>query len=264
MTQTNGSETVDPKGLRVAISGAGSGIGLVVAQHLARLGSRVAICDSDPHRISSVAKMLPGILCISTDVSNDRQVEGFFSEVGRQFEGLDVLINNAGITGPTARVEDIDPAEWQRCLDVCLTGQFLCAHHAVGLIKAAGGGSIVNISSIAGKYGYAFRTPYASAKFGVIGLTQSLAKELGPFNIRVNAILPGIVEGDRMQRVICERAEAKGVTEDDIKNEFLAATSMRSMVGPQDVAQLIAFLISDSGRFISGQSIAVDGNVETL
>ena len=169
-----------------------------------------------------------------------------------------------GSPGPTGGVEEIAPADWRRTIDICLTGQFLCAHHAVPLIKAAGGGAIVNMSSAAGRFGYAFRTPYSAAKWGVIGFTQSLAKELGPANIRVNAILPGIVEGPRMTGVIDARAKQTGVSLRGDGATYLDRVSLRRMVTADDVAATVAYLLSAAGRNISGQSLGVDGNVETL
>lgn len=153
------------------------------------------------------------------DVSDEAQVADFFAAIRTKLGGLDALVNNAGISGPTGGVEEIPLADWKRCIDICLTGQFLCSQHAVPMLKAAGGGAIVNISSSAGKFGYAYRTPYSSAKWGVIGFTQSLAKELGPSNIRANAILPGIIEGPRMESVITARAEQTGVSYEHMKAE---------------------------------------------
>jgi NAD(P)-dependent dehydrogenase (short-subunit alcohol dehydrogenase family) len=161
-------------------------------------------------------------------------------------------------------VEDIATEDWRRCIDICLTGQFLCAHHAVPMIKQAGGGAIVNMSSAAGRHGYAFRTPYSAAKFGVIGFTQSLAKELGPHNIRVNAILPGIVEGPRIESVIRARAGQLGITYDAMEKDYLEKVSLRRMVSPHDVAAMVLFLLSPMGDNLSGQSLGIDGNVETL
>ena len=178
--------------------------------------------------------------------------------------GLESLVNNAGIAGPTGSVEDIAPDDWAHCIDVCLTGQFLCAHYAVPMLKDAGGGSIVCMSSAAGRFGYAFRTPYAAAKWGVIGLTQSLAKELGPANIPVNAILPGIIEGPRIEGVIADRAKQTGVSPDEMKEDYINRISLRRMTPPEDVADMVAFLISDAGRNLSGQSFPVDGNVGAL
>ena len=174
------------------------------------------------------------------------------------------MVNNAGIAGPTGNLEDLSPDDWHRCIDVCLTGQFLCARQAIPMIKASGGGTIVNMASAAAKHGYAHRTPYSAAKFGVVGLTQSLAKELGPDNIRVNAVLPGIIEGRRMEGLIRDRAEATGVNIDAMRNTYLKNISLRRMTSPKDVATTVAFLVSDLGFNLSGQSLGVDGNVENL
>jgi NAD(P)-dependent dehydrogenase (short-subunit alcohol dehydrogenase family) len=198
------------------------------------------------------------------DVASEADVARLFAELETSLGGLDALINNAGIAGPTGGVEEIAPADWRRTIDVCLTGQFLCAHHAVPLIKAAGGGAIVNLSSAAGRFGYAFRTPYSAAKFGVIGFTQSLAKELGPANIRVNAILPGIVEGPRMTGVIEARAKQMATSYEAMEKTYLDRVSLRRMVSADDIAATVAYLLSGAGRNISGQSLGVDGNVETL
>ena len=163
-----------------------------------------------------------------------------------------------------AAIEELDTADWRHCIDVCLTGQFLRTRAATPRLKAAGGGSIVCMASVAGKYGYAFRPSYSSAKFGIIGLSQSLAKELGPSNIRVNAILPGIVEGPRIESVIRNRVEQVGVSSEEMETQYLEKTSLRRMVTADDVAATVLFLMSDAGRNVSGQSIAVDGNVEKL
>ena len=173
-------------------------------------------------------------------------------------------MNNAGIAGPTGKIEDLSLDDWRRTLDVDLTGQFLCARRAVPMLKEAGGGCIINMSSAAGRFGYAFRTPYAAAKWGVVGLTQSLAKELGPSNIRVNAILPGVIKGPRMEKVIRDRAAQIGVPFEAMEKQYLDRISLRRMTGPEDVAAMVVFLVSDAGRNICGQSLGVDGNVESL
>ncbi|MEQ9691039.1 MAG: SDR family oxidoreductase, partial [Bauldia litoralis] len=198
------------------------------------------------------------------DVSDEGDVDRMFDAAAEKLGGLDAQINNAGIAGPTGGVDAIDPADWRRTIDVCLTGQFLCARRAVPMLKSAGGGSMVNMSSAAGRYGYAFRTPYSSAKWGVIGFTQSLAKELGPDNIRVNAILPGIVEGPRMTCVIRDRAAQVGVSYEEMETQYLSNVSLRRMVSPDDVGAMIAFLLSNAGANVSGQSLGVDANVEAL
>jgi len=252
------------KGLRVAVTAGGGGIGLAIARELKRQGARLAICDVDAPALKSASQELGAKVSRLADVSDETQVAEFFAEIETTMGGLDALVNNAGIAGPTAGVEDIAPNDWARCIDVCLTGQFLCAHYAVPMLKVAGGGSIVGMSSAAGRFGYAFRTPYAAAKWGVVGLTQSLAKELGPANIRVNAILPGIIEGPRIEGVIATRAKQTGVSHDEMKEDYINRISLRRMTPPADVADMVAFLVSDAGRNLSGQSFPVDGNVEAL
>ncbi|MFK7870885.1 MAG: SDR family oxidoreductase [Roseobacter sp.] len=252
------------EGRRVVISAGAAGIGFAVARQLHAQGARVAICDVDADALARASDALGNCIAVQADVSDDAAVEAFFDKVRDDLGGLDALVNNAGIAGPTGNLEDLPPDAWRRCIDICLTGQFLCARQAIPMIKASGGGALVNMASAAAKHGYAYRTPYSAAKFGVIGLTQSLAKELGPDNIRVNAILPGIVEGPRMDGVIRARAEATGVSFDAMHAEYLKNISLRRMVTPDDVATTAAFLISDLGANLSGQSLAVDGNVETL
>lgn len=252
------------KGRKVVVTAGASGIGFAIARALFAQGARLAICDVDADALKRASDAFGGCIAEVADVSDDAAVAAFFDKVRSGLGGLDALVNNAGIAGPTGNIEDLSPDEWRRCIDICLTGQFLCARQAVPMIKAAGGGALVNMGSAASKHGYAYRTPYSAAKFGVIGLTQSLAKELGPDNIRVNAILPGIVEGPRMDGVIRARAEATGVSFDAMREEYLKNISLRRMVSPDDVATTVAMLISDLGNNLSGQSLAVDGNVETL
>jgi NAD(P)-dependent dehydrogenase (short-subunit alcohol dehydrogenase family) len=252
------------KGRRVLITAGAGGIGLAIAEQLAAQGALLFICDVADPALDGFAKRFPQHGRIKADVALETDVDRMFDAVSAHLGGLDALVNNAGIAGPTGGVDQIDPLEWRRCIDICLTGQFLCARRAVPMLRQAGGGSIVNMSSAAGKHGYAFRTPYSSAKFGVIGLTQSLAKELGPHNIRVNAILPGIVEGPRMEGVIKDRAAQLRVSYKEMEGRYLERVSLRRMVTPGDVAAMVAFLLSEAGRNISGQSLGVDGNVETL
>jgi NAD(P)-dependent dehydrogenase (short-subunit alcohol dehydrogenase family) len=252
------------KGRRVLVTAGAAGIGLAIVERLTRHGARVFVCDVVDETLDAFVKAYPTARAVKADVSSEADVEKMFAAVKAEFGGLDALINNAGIAGPTGAVEDIDPKDWRRCIDIDLTGQFLCTRLAVPMLKAAGGGSIVNMSSAAGRYGYAFRTPYSSAKFAIIGFTQSLAKELGPANIRVNAILPGIIEGPRMEGVIRDRAKQVGVSYESMEKTYLERISLRRMTSPHDVAAMIAFLLSDAGVNISGQSIGVDGNVESL
>ena len=250
------------------VTGTSTGIGEATALHLARNGYRVFASMRNTGAGGQMAKTAVSenlaLTLLQQDVcdpeSNRKAVSDVLAEAGK----IDVLVNNAGIAGPTGNLEDLSPDDWRRCIDICLTGQFLSARRAIPMIKAGGGGAIVNMASAAAKHGYAYRTPYSAAKFGVIGLTQSLAKELGPENIRVNAVLPGIVEGPRMEGVIRNRAAATGVSSEEMRAEYIKNISLRRMVSPEDVASTVAYLISDLGRNVSGQSISVDGNVETL
>ena len=252
------------QGLRAVVTAGAGGIGLAIAEKLAGKGARLLVCDVDEKALAAFAQRLPGHHGVKADVSSESDVDRLFDAARERLGGLDALVNNAGIAGPTGGVDEIAPAEWRRCIDISLTGQFLCARRAVPLIKAAGGGSIVSMSSAAGRHGYAFRTPYSAAKFGVIGFTQSLAKELGPHGIRVNAILPGIIEGPRIEGVISARAKQIGISHEEMTGRYLQNISLRRMTSPYDVASMIAFLLSDAGINISGQSLGVDGNVETL
>lgn len=252
------------KGLRIVVTAGASGIGRAIADLLIAHGARVAIGDVAAEHLANFREAHPAAVAVEADVAAERDVDRLFETATDELGGLDALVNNAGIAGPTGGVDTIDPAEWRRCLDVCLTGQFLCTRRAVPLIRKQGGGAIVNMSSAAGRLGYAFRTPYAAAKWGVIGLTQSLAKELGPDNIRVNAILPGIVQGPRIDRVIEARAGQLGISHAEMERQYLERVSLRRMVTAEDVAATALFLLSPGGANISGQSIGVCGNVETL
>ena len=252
------------EGMRVVVTAGASGIGRAISDLLIARGARVHICDVSDEFLADYRSAHRGARFTKADVSSEAEVARLFADVKASFGGLDALINNAGIAGPTGRVEDIRPQDWRRTVEVCLTGQFICAHFGVPMLKAAGGGAIVNLSSAAGRFGYAFRTPYSAAKWGVIGFTQSLAKELGPANIRVNAILPGIVEGPRMTGVIAARAEQTSVTYEAMERTYLDRVSLRRMVTAGDVAATVAYLLSPAGRNISGQSLGVDGNVEAL
>jgi NAD(P)-dependent dehydrogenase (short-subunit alcohol dehydrogenase family) len=252
------------KGLRVVVTAGGAGIGRVIAARFMADGARVHVCDVAEAVLAETRAALPGIGTTLADVSDAAQVDRLFDEAARNLGGLDVLVNNAGIAGPTAAVEDIAPADWERTIAINITGQFLCARRAVPLLKAAGGGLIVNMASVAGRLGYPLRTPYAASKWAVVGFTESLAMELGGANIRVNAILPGLVEGPRIERVIAAKAAAQNVSNDTMTQRYLDTVSLKRMVSPEDVAAMAAFLASRAGANISGQALSVCGNVERL
>lgn len=252
------------RGLRVLVTAGAAGIGRCIAEGFTAAGAEVALCDIDSEALEAARAALPQATVKQADVADEAAVAALAEDVHGRLGGLDVVINNAGIAGPTEHVESISAADWRRTIDVNLNGQYIVAAHTVPLLKQAGEGALINIASVAGRLGYAFRTPYAASKWGVIGLTASLAKELGPEGIRVNAILPGIVRGPRIERVIAARAQALGVDYAEMERRYLEKVSLRRMVEPEDVASMTLFLCSTGGRNVSGQALSVCGNVEDL
>ena len=251
--------------MRVLVTAGAAGIGRAIAATFAEHGARVHVCDVDPGALDACGRDLPKVTRSLADVSRAADVERLFADVKRELGGLDVLVNNAGIAGPTAKVEDIEPEDWERCIAVDLNGMFYCTRLAMPMLKANGrerGGSIINLSSVAGRLGFGMRTPYAAAKWGVVGFTKSLAVEAGPDGIRVNCIQPGNVEGERIDHVIAAKAEAFGVTFDQQKQALLETTSLRTFVTAQDIANMALFLATDAGRHISGQAISVCGDLQ--
>jgi NAD(P)-dependent dehydrogenase (short-subunit alcohol dehydrogenase family) len=251
-------------GLRVMVSAGAAGIGLEIARAFVREGARVHVCDVDKDAIARLAASGPGITASVCDVSDRAQVARFFEEGLAKLGGLDCLVNNAGIAGPTGRIEEIDPLEWDRCIAVDLTGQFNCLRLAVPHLRKSANASVMNVSSLAGRLGFALRTPYAAAKWGVVGLTKSLAIELGGDGIRVNALLPGVVSGERQKRVLAAKAQARGISFDEMEKLALSFTSLEEYVTPQQLADLVAFVASPRGKTISGQALSVCGDTNML
>jgi len=248
-------------GLRVMVTAGAAGIGLEIARAFAREGAKVHVCDVDE---KALAKVDAGITTSVCDVSDRAQVERFFKEGIAKLGGLDCLVNNAGTAGPTGRVEEIDPAEWDRCIAIDLTGQFNCARLAVPHLRKSSNASMMNVSSQAGHLGFALRTPYASAKWGVIGLSKSLSIELGDDGIRVNALLPGIVAGDRQKRVLTSKSQARGISYEEMEKIVFSYTSIKEYVTPEQLADLVVFVASPRGRTISGQALSVCGDTQML
>ncbi len=252
------------RGQRVIITGAASGIGEEIARQFLAEGARVHICDNSKETLERCVRDLPGLGATLADASDPAQVDRLFEEAAAALGGLDVLVNNVGIAGPTGEIDQIDPADWERTLAVNLHSHFYCCRRAAPLLKAADGGSIVNIASTAGLMGYPLRSPYAASKWAVIGLTKTLAMELGQYGIRVNAICPGSVEGPRMDRVIRAEAAAFGVSPESVRWGYERQSSLGTFISRADIAQLIIFMCSPLGAKISGQALAVDGHTETL
>jgi NAD(P)-dependent dehydrogenase (short-subunit alcohol dehydrogenase family) len=251
-------------GLRVLVTAGAGGIGLGVARAFTGEGARVHVCDVDDKALAALATSDPEITRSKADVSDRAQVAHLFGEAVGNLGGLDVLVNNAGVAGPTGGVEEIAPEEWDRCLAINITGQFNCARLAVPHLRKSRNASMINLSSLAGRLGFALRTPYAASKWAVIGLTKSLAIELGKDGIRVNAILPGIVEGERQDRVLRNKAAARGLTFEQVREEALSFVSLHATVTPQELADTMLFLCSPRGRKISGQAISVCGDTQML
>ena len=248
----------------VLISGAASGIGRKVAEAFLGQGANVHICDSSTDMIAEFATANPTATATQADVSIVADVDRVFADLKQHCGTLNTLINNAGIAGPTATVDNIEPSDWDQCIAVDLSSAFYMTRRAVPLLKSVGGGSIVNVASTAGLFGVPMRSPYAASKWGLIGLTKTWAMELGPDNIRVNAVCPGCVSGPRIESVIDADAKKRGVSPDEIRNVYLRQSSMRSFVSPEEIADTILFLASNKASRISGQALAIDGHTETL
>jgi NAD(P)-dependent dehydrogenase (short-subunit alcohol dehydrogenase family) len=249
---------------RVMITAGGSGIGWAIAKAFADNGAKVHICDVDERALGEVTEKYPQIAARRLDLTDEEAIDHWFDDAIGELNGLDVLINNAGTKGPTGYVEELKLDDWRECLSVCLDAQFLCARRATPVMKDQGSGSIINISSTAGLYGYGLRTPYAAAKWAVIGFTKSLAIELGPYGVRANAICPGSVDGARMQQVVKAEAESRGVALDLVHKEYVQSQSIKRFVKPEEIADMCLFLASPAAKMVTGQAIAVDGHTETF
>lgn len=251
--------------LRVLVTAGAGGIGAVIARAFHEGGGRVHVCDVDRDALDRLVAERPGITGSMADASVAADVDRVFDDVKGALGGLDVLVSNAGIAGPTGPIESMASSGWERTIAVNLHSQFYFARGAVPLLKASPhGGSLIAMGSVAGRLGYPLRTPYASSKWAIVGLVKSLAIELGPQGVRVNAILPGVVDGERMRGVIADRAAALGMGVEAVREQYLSKTSLRRMVTAEDVAAMALFLSSPAARNVTGQAISVDGNLEYL
>ncbi|MCP4961686.1 MAG: SDR family oxidoreductase [Actinomycetia bacterium] len=250
-------------GLRVVVTAAGSGIGRATAEMFADMGAAVQVCDIDDAALADVCaeEHIGGAVA---DVGDTASVDVFMAGALAAMGGVDVLVNNAGIAGPGGRLELIDPEEATKTLDVNVTSMFRTTRHVIGPMRAQGSGLIVNIASTAGYLGFPFRSPYSASKWAVIGLTKTLAMELGADGIRVNAICPGSIKGPRMDHVIDLEAQASGRDAAEIRRGFERQVSMGTFIDATEIADSIAYLASPLGHKVSGQVLSVDGHTETL
>lgn len=246
----------------IITAGAG-GIGLAIARRFVGYGASICICDISEHGLADASAEFPGALILRADVSKVKDVEQVFDAFRARFNRLDILVNNAGISGPTKPVDEITDAEWQATLDVNISGMFYMVRAATPLFRRQRAGSVINMSSVAGRIGMPLRTPYSVSKYAVRGLTDVLAIELGEIGVRVNSLLPGLVDGPRGQRVIAEQAASRGMNIEEYERMFLHNISMHTKVQMEEIADMAAFLASDLAPHVSGQSISVDGNFES-
>ena len=252
------------RGLRVLVTAGASGIGREIVNAFVEEGARVHVCDVDTKALAALVASSPAITGTLCDVSDRAAVARLFDEALAALGGLDCLVNNVGIAGPTGRVDQIDPEAWDQTLTVNVTGQFNCTRLAVAHLAKSGNPSIINLSSSAGRLGFPLRTPYAASKWAVVGFTKSLSIELGPLGIRVNAIQPGIVEGDRIRRVFTAKAEQHGISMEEMQAQAMAQASIQELIQPRQLADTILLLASPRGRTISGQAISICGDLQSL
>ena len=248
---------------RVVITGGASGIGARMAERFAAEGDRVAVCDADAEAVSQFRAANPGIRAVTVDVRDEAAMDAFLGKIEAEWGGADVVCANAGTGGPAGRIETLALSDWRDCIAVNLDGAFLTCRWAARVMRAAGSGLIVLTSSTSGQWGHPNRSPYAAAKWGIIGLMKTLAMELGPAGVRVNAICPGAVEGPRMERMLKNQAVASGKDPETIRREYAAGTSLKTWVTADDVADTVLWLASPGASKISGQAIAIDGHTET-
>jgi NAD(P)-dependent dehydrogenase (short-subunit alcohol dehydrogenase family) len=247
---------------KVLVTAGAAGIGLEIIKAFAATGAKVFTCDINEAALKELAQNVPGVITRVCDISKRSDIESMVTFGAEALGGLDVLVNNAGIAGPTAPVEDINPDDWEKVMQVDINGTFNVTRMAIPYLKKSASGVIINMSSVAGRFGYENRSPYSTAKWGVVGFTKTLSIELGKWGIRANAILPGAVSGPRINKVLQGRADINGTTLEEERQNALSIQSIKSFVDPKDIAALAVFLASDSAKMISGQILPIDGDTQ--
>ena len=253
------------KNKKIIISAGASGIGWATAKICLSRGAFVYICDLDLKSLNKIRKHSLNnkrLFSYNCDASNEEEVSNFFNQIKKKTNKIDALINNVGVAGPTGSLEKLNSKDWENTLHTDINSHFYFTKRAIPLIKKSKNGSIINISSTAGILGFPLRSPYAASKWAIIGITKTLAMELGKFNIRVNAVCPGTIKGDRMKRVIRDKAKFTKISRKSIEKDFISMSSMKQWILEDDVGKMCAFLISDDSSKVSGQVISVDGNTE--
>ncbi|MDC0216465.1 SDR family oxidoreductase [Candidatus Pelagibacter sp.] len=253
------------KDKKIIISAGASGIGWATAKICLSRGAIVFLCDINNVSLRKLYKnplKNKKLFTYQCDASNEYEVLDFFKQIKKKTKKIDGLINNIGIAGPTGSLEKLKSKEWEKTLHVDINSHFYFTKQSIPLIKKSKNGSIINISSTAGILGFPLRTPYAASKWAIIGITKSLAMELGKFNIRVNAVCPGTIKGERMKRVINDKAKFTKTSKKNIKKDFISMSSMKKWILEEDIGKMCAFLISNDSSKVSGQVIAVDGHTE--
>ena len=252
---------------KIVISAAADGIGWSIAQECMSNGALVYVSDKNKEALDNISRhdlYEKQLFLDRVNTHNFQEVENYFNKIKDKVDKIDALINNVGIAGPTGKLEDLDINDWKQTIDININSHFYYTKCAIPLLKKNNGGSIINLSSTAGLFGFPLRMPYAASKWAVIGMTKSLSMELGEFNVRVNAICPGSVYGDRMKRVIEAKAKSLGVTEDSLQKDYESMISLKTFVNKEDIANMAVFLLSQEAHKISGQVMTVDGNTERM
>lgn len=251
----------EPLPQRVIVTAAGAGIGRAIAEAFYKNGAQVHICDISKAALEQTVEANPNMRSSLTDIGKPDQVDALFHNACDWMGGVDVLVNNAGIGGPKAALDDIEDSDWDQTIQVNLNGAFYCIKRAAKLMKAQNSGCIINISSASARTGLPLRAPYVASKVGLQGLTHNVARELGPYNISCNAILPGAIDNERGHMLIKRLAKERNLSIEEAEARRLSYISMRRRINPTEIGDTAVFLAND-GRHISGQEIGVCGNSE--